>query len=103
MEKDDFLWLQKWYQDHCNGDWEHSYGIHLGTIDNPGWSFTVNVQDTELENKNFQETYIERSEHNWISCVVNNHTFNGACGPTNLPEVLKLFRSWAEDTTKKNS
>jgi hypothetical protein len=46
MEKDDFLWLQKWYRTHCDGDWEHSRRIHLGTIDNPGWSVTLNLQDT---------------------------------------------------------
>ncbi len=51
----DFLWLQYWYQIHCNGDWEHSSRIHIGTIDNPGWSLTINLEDTELESKEFQQ------------------------------------------------
>jgi hypothetical protein len=96
MEQDDFLWLQKWYQAQCDGDWEHSRGIHLGTIDNPGWSLRVNLQDTELEKKIFQKIEIERSEHDWLFCKVNNNIFDGVCGSTNLPEVLKLFRNWAE-------
>ncbi|QZA58584.1 Imm53 family immunity protein [Candidatus Rhabdochlamydia porcellionis] len=60
--KDDFLWLQQWYQSHCNKDWEQSHKIHLGTIDNPGWSLTVDLEDTELEDKNFQKVKIDRSE-----------------------------------------
>lgn len=97
MEQDDFLWLQKWYQAHCDGNWEHGSGIHLGTIDNPGWSLTVNLQDTELEDRRFHKVHIERSEHDWIFCFVKDSKFEGVCGPANLPAVLKLFRDWAEN------
>jgi hypothetical protein len=31
----------EWYTKQCNGDWEHSYGIRIDTIDNPGWSLTL--------------------------------------------------------------
>jgi hypothetical protein len=95
MEQDDFLWLQRWYRAHCNGDWEHGIGIHIGTIDNPGWSIKVNLEDTELENKQFDKVYIERSEHDWIFCTVKENNCEAACGPTNLPEVLKIFHQWA--------
>ncbi len=97
MEQDDFLWLQKWYLAHCNADWEHGSGIHIGTIDNPGWSVKVNLLEGELENKGFEKIYLERSEHNWIFCVVKDCKFEGACGPMNLPEILKIFRNWAEN------
>ena len=23
---DDMLWLQKWFESQCDGDWEHEYG-----------------------------------------------------------------------------
>lgn len=94
-QQDDFLWLQKWYLAHCNGDWEHESRIHIGTIDNPGWSISVNLLDTELENKQFEKIHMERSEHNWIFCAVRDGKFEGACGPMNLPEVFKIFRGWA--------
>jgi hypothetical protein len=97
MKQDNFLWLQKWYQAHCDGDWEHDSGIHLGTIDNPGWSLTVNLQDTELEDKKFQKVKIKRSANDWVVCTVKDNNFEGRCGAGNLPEVLKLFRDWAED------
>jgi hypothetical protein len=47
MFDNNFLWLLKWYKSHCNGDWEHGRGIHLDTIDNPGWSLSINLEDTE--------------------------------------------------------
>lgn len=72
MKQDDFLWLQKWYQAHCDGDWEHGSGIHLGTIDNPGWSLTVNLKDTELEDRKFQKVKVERSENDWVVCTVKD-------------------------------
>lgn len=97
MKQDDFLWLQQWYQVHCDGDWEHGSGIHLGTIDNPGWSLTINLQDTELEIKNFQHIDINRSEKDWIFCAVRDIKFEARCGVGNLLEILKIFRHWAEN------
>lgn len=38
--------LQRWYRSQCNGDWEHSYGVKIDTLDNPGWSVTVELADT---------------------------------------------------------
>ncbi|HEV3269419.1 MAG TPA: immunity 53 family protein [Candidatus Rhabdochlamydia sp.] len=96
--KDDFLWLQKWYQARCNGNWEHDRRIHLGTIDNPGWSLTIDLEDTELENKNFQEINdIHRSEKDWTVCRVKNTKFEAYGGVENLPGILKVFRYWAEN------
>jgi hypothetical protein len=40
---------------------------------------------------------IERSEIDWIFCSVKDGKFEGRCGAGNLPEVLKLFRDWAEN------
>ena len=31
-------WLEEWYVSNCDGDWEHTFGITINTIDNPGWS-----------------------------------------------------------------
>jgi len=32
-----FSRLETWFASMCNGDWEHTYGITLETVDNPGW------------------------------------------------------------------
>jgi len=55
MKGNDFEWLSSWYHSHCDGDWEHSARIRISTIDNPGWSISINLEGTELEETNFEE------------------------------------------------
>ncbi len=97
MKKNDFLWFQNWYLIHCNGDWERDKRIHLKTLDNPGWLLTIDLKNTELENQKFQEIKINQSKNNWFFCAVRNNKFEGACGSTNLSEILKIFQDWAEN------
>jgi hypothetical protein len=30
--------LLQWYAAHCDSEWEHTYGVTLDTLDNPGGS-----------------------------------------------------------------
>lgn len=46
--------LNTWYQTHCDGSWEHMFGITLETMDNPGWELIVDLTDTLLEDVEFQ-------------------------------------------------
>jgi len=53
-------WLQQWYLQQCDGDWEHGYGLHIGTLDNPGWTVDVNLAGTrysELQGPEIKENY----------------------------------------------
>lgn len=100
MNNDDFKWLQSWYKSKCNGDWEHSNRIRIETIDNPGWSISLNLYDTALQNKPFEIVDIKRDSENWIYCFVDKNRFEGRCGALNLSEVLKIFREWTEKNEK---
>jgi hypothetical protein len=91
------VWFQEWYQRHCNGNWEQTHGIHLGTLDNPGWFFTLDLHGTELEEKRFQTIKIDNSDDDWIFCRVKDNKFEGYCGACNLCEVLTLLRNWIEN------
>lgn len=92
------LWLQGWYVELCNGDWEHQYGVVISTLDNPGWLLTVDLYETVFEGKSFM-TIDEtgRSDTDWIYCKVENGSFQGAGGPHNLVEILRVFRNWVEE------
>ncbi len=68
----------------------------IETLDNPGWSVQVSIQETELQNKKFQDIAVERTKDDWIFCKVSYGFLEGNCGPFNLPEVLQIFRDWAE-------
>lgn len=96
MMNDNLIWLLNWYYGQCDGDWEHGNGIQITTIDNPGWFLKIALDETELQDKKFQDISIDRYEHDWIRCYIENGIFKGVGGPLNLPEVLQIFREWAE-------
>ncbi len=86
--------LEDWYASQCNGKWEHSYGIRLRTLDNPGWHLSICLNETGFENKKFQEISNDRTEHDWVHCRVQNSKFDAHCGPKNLEEMIEIFLTW---------
>jgi hypothetical protein len=99
IDDDDLIWLLNWHASQCDGDWKHVNGVRIRTLDNPGWRFTVSLADTVCENEDFQEFTIDRTETDWVYCFLRHQRFEGACGLYNLPEVLRIFREWAERIT----
>jgi hypothetical protein len=97
MVDDNLVWLLQWYYNQCDGDWEHGNGIRITTIDNPGWFIKISLEETGLQNKSFQKIRIDRSENDWLRCFVDKEVFEGAGGPFNLPEILQIFRDWADE------
>ena len=59
--------LQNWYKMHCDGDWEHSYGVIIDTLDNPGWKLSVDLTDTLLEDAEFLPIHIKVFSFFWQS------------------------------------
>ena len=57
--------LQKWYAQQCNGDWEHQQGIQIESFDNPGWLVKVNLKGTDLENRRFDAIRESVDEAGW--------------------------------------
>lgn len=90
-----WTWLQAWYVEQCNGDWEHSYGITITTLDNPGWSVAIDLAGTCLAEAGFPRREVHRSEDDWCVTWKEKDAFAAACGPTNLAEALHEFRTWA--------
>jgi len=94
-----FQRLQRWYTAQCNGDWEHSYGVSIDTLDNPGWRLRIDLTDITLQDKPITE--VKRGyehEADWLICYVHDGQFQGACGPEKLEEVIGIFVDWAEDS-----
>lgn len=89
--------LQEWSVSQCNGDWEHTWGIKIDTLDNPGWRVRVDLGETELEKAPFETIKIDY-EHttNWVTCFIKDGQFNGRCGPNQLEKVLEIFLDWAD-------
>lgn len=92
---DELAWLQAWFVQQCDGDWKHEFGIDIKTLDNPGWSVDIALQNTDLDGLGFSPVVIERSETDWVHCKVREGKFQGSGGPGNLGELIGIFRRWA--------
>jgi hypothetical protein len=105
MSDDNLMWLMRWYLSECNDDWEHSYGVKVDTLDNPGWTLKIDLRETGLQGKPFGKvehgepaSNLEewRSLGSWWVADVNDGRFDAACGPLDLPAVIQVFRDWVE-------
>jgi hypothetical protein len=84
--------LQSWYEFQCNDVWEHSYGIEISTIDNPGWK----VKITGATGRKPIKIDSERSETDWIAVATTEAEFNGYGSARNLEELLILAVDWLQ-------
>jgi hypothetical protein len=92
-------WLESWYSAECDGDWEHSYGIQIDTVDNPGWRIRIDLTGTELQLRSFDRIEVQRAEDDWLQCWRDENgepRWEAACGARNLAEALRVFREWVE-------
>jgi hypothetical protein len=94
MKKSALNILEEWFLQNCDGDWEHSYGIQIETLDNPGWFVTIDLEETFCETKELVPQAIERSTTDWFYCRVRNKRFEGAGGVKNLNDILQFFYQW---------
>jgi immunity protein 53 of polymorphic toxin system len=94
--QDEIAELQAWYRAQCNGDWEHTHGVTIGTLDNPGWSVTIDLIDTPLEDRGF--SVVESLDHDvdWMRCEVKDLKWLGNGGPKMLRPILRTFLAWAK-------
>ena len=89
------IWLQDWYKSMCDGDWEHVFGVKIDTLDNPGWTVSVNIADTSLENKPFNDIHNYVSDDDWMHCTVKDGKFCGDGDSGKLIHMLEIFRKLA--------
>lgn len=107
-EMEDHLgWIERWYQEQCDGEWEHDCGVTVETLDNPGWLVKIDLRDVEPEAAASARVVSvlgdPPSEANgnqagpvWMTCKVESGKFIGAGDPTQLRAILAQFRSFIE-------
>jgi Immunity protein 53 len=83
--------LQNWYTMHCDGDWEHDYGIRIDTLDNPGWALKINLAGTNLEKAVLPHAQTERTSTDWTAWKIDKGYFEAFGGPHNLTELILYF------------
>lgn len=88
----DIGWLVDWFQAECDGDWEHSFGVSLTTLDNPGWAIKIPLSETEAEGREFEIRDDESAR--WFHVWSDGQRLQGACGVDALPELLDSCRTF---------
>ncbi|NII53796.1 immunity 53 family protein [Luteibacter sp. SG786] len=85
------LRLQQWYENQCDGDWEHSFGITIDTLDNPGWILSIDLAETEWEEVALPLVRIVRSDSDWFQYEIVEKKFRACGGIGNFVELLEAF------------
>lgn len=89
-------WLDGWYQRQCNGEWEHSHGVHLEMLEPKGWQLTIRLTGTSAANTAPQNLRLDSSAGDWIDCSISSDRFEGAGDPRKLEQIIGIFRKWVD-------
>ncbi len=96
-EADPLAWLQAWYAARCDGIWEHTEGVEITNIDNPGWRLVVTGLHSEDGGAiEVAPLRLDRNEEDWIHVLAGAGRFEAFCGPGNLGEALRALRAVVE-------
>lgn len=100
MITSNLIWLTEWYANQCDGDWEHSYGIKIETLDNPGWSVIIDIEGTNCKHlSDSRWKYVEFDDANWYGYKIENGKFEASGDPSKLDYLLQLFREIVNQPT----
>ncbi len=87
-------WLSAWYRSRCNEEWEHSYGITIDTLDNPGWTIRIDLAETPLEDLDllFDANPGMAAEGEWYVYQIKDGIFDGSGDPDKLETLILAFK-----------
>jgi len=93
----DLDWLMTWYKNNCDGDWEHYYGIHIETLDNPGWRISIDLEGVLPTIEDQDWVKVENDEDtDWYIYKIENAKFVASGDPTKLGVLIGVFRKIVE-------
>ena len=82
--------LQNWYLTNCDGDWEHSYGISINTLDNPGWIIKIDLSDTCLQDSHYDKQ-IDNGIFDWLFIKITDKVLEASGDLSKLSIILSIF------------
>jgi hypothetical protein len=94
--RDNLEWLEGWYQQQCDGDWENRAGIRLESLRRPGWRLTISLEGTSAQNASPNRLRFDTSGEEWLDCTISGERFEGAGDPRRLEQIIGVFRKWVE-------
>lgn len=85
--------LMEWYGSNCDGDWEHTFGVKIETLDNPGWAIAINLTETDLEGRTIEKKSVE-DDDDWYIVTSDGETFKGYGDPDKLQFLFDEFENF---------
>ena len=89
-------WIQKWFKNNCDGDWEHGEAIQITTLENPGWEIEGDISKTSIANIDLEWILNENGPQDWYGVKVENRKFVAAGDSGKLKFLLGLFKEMIE-------
>jgi hypothetical protein len=96
MSTYEMFWLMKWFNHMYSEDTEHNHAIIMETNQDPGWSISISIEDTWLEEESFEQINEYRNPSDWFQYSINKAHFVSQCSPRNLIKILSKFRNLVE-------
>ena len=93
MAADNLEWLGTWYQQQCNGRWEHQRGMLLeaGSV---GWVLRIELGGTSAAGFGPRRLAVRAINGGWLRCTLNAQRFEGA--GAEVEELIGVFRRWVD-------
>ncbi|WP_296316947.1 immunity 53 family protein [Winogradskyella sp. UBA3174] len=85
-------WIQNWFKDSCDGDWEKAEVIQITTLDSPGWEVEIDISKTSIANLEIKWILNEINRQDWYGVKVENQKFLAAGDSSKLIFLLDLFK-----------
>ena len=96
-------WLSEWYLNNCDNDWEHDYGVKIDTLDNPGWTVVIDIENTGVNIENRPWQTFEYSSTDWYYYKIENGKYEASGDPTKLERLILIFKDLVEKKTDDSS
>lgn len=93
---DILAWIEDWYSFHCDGDWEHQYGLTIKTIKSGGWSVQIELRETLLEDTEIAWQLVKKSENDWYGLAIKDSVFTASGDLRKLSFLLHSFKELVE-------
>ena len=89
-------WIQDWFKNNCDGDWEHGEAIQINTLDTPGWEVEIDISNTSMVNMHINWILNENGKQDWYGVKIENQKFSAAGDTRKLKFLLGLFKEMIE-------
>ena len=109
MATDDLEWLGTWYQQQCNGKWEHQKGMQLEPLNGlassgsaqAAWRLRIDLRGTAAAGASPRRLAVCAFHGTWLRCALNAQRFEGE--GADVEELIGVFRRWVDWTGWTNS